>query len=208
MFTTTDRKIIAGLLVLVVGGLIAFNVYRHQKEAEKIAAQNELARLIPLQVINDSLNFKFVRVSSNLSDEIAKTSQLRKLLAQRDEKILMLASVPFVAKVESVYITLQHRPGQLAAFFDTTSEWWSLSGFIDTSSIIVTAFEARDSLTIAVTRSVDDLLYGYVQNHSPFVKVKNADFVIDAGQFIDKPSPLWKYAAIGEAVLLVLKFLK
>jgi hypothetical protein len=208
MFNTTERKIIAVLVLLIVFGGHWFNIYRHQNEVKKIASQNELARLIPLQAINDSLAVKFVRVSSNLEGEIVKSSQLKRLIAERDESILFLANLPAEVKIESVKVALKRTPGEFATYFDTTSIWWSVSGFIDSTSIMFTSFEARDSLTVAITRSVDDLLYGYVQNHSPYVKVHNADFVIDAGQFIDKPSSLWKYIAIGEAVLLVLKFLK
>jgi hypothetical protein len=208
MLNTIEKKIIAVLIVLVVGMVIAFNVYRHQKEAEKISTQNELARVIPFRAISESLGVGFVRVSSNLEGEIVKSSQLRKVIAQRDEKILFLANLPVEVKVESVKVALKRQPGEFATYFDTTSQWWSVSGIIDSTSILFTNFEARDSLTVAVTRSVDNLLYGYVQNHSPFVKVDSANFVIDASQFIEKPSSIWKYAAIGEAILLVLKFLK
>ncbi len=208
MLKKPQSKIILALSVVILGMLIAFIVYRGRTQEKKIAAQNELARVIPFRAISESLSVKYVRISSNLSDEIAKTSQLKKTVMNQKQTILMLTSFPMEAKVESVYVALKRRPGEFAVYFDTTSEWWSLSGIVDTSSLLVTNLEARDSITVALTRSADDLLYGYVQNHSPFVTIRNADFAIDASQFISRPSSVWKYAAIGEAVLLVLKFLK
>lgn len=194
MTKSKDAVLVAMILaVIVLAVLLWYQKSAHDKKI--LAANNELAAYIPLQRISDSLQFKVVRLSNDLGKEITKSSRLRRAIKERDQKILALASAKVEAKIESVIVPIQ-KEGSVA-YFDTTSRWFAISGFVDSLNIRFANIALEDSLSFVVTKSASDVVYGYVENHSPYVRVTNADFALDVSRFIEKQSDWWKYGALA-----------
>jgi hypothetical protein len=199
----TKTRLIIALCVIIAGGVIYFAIYRASESDKLQSAQNELARLIPLQTINDSLHFKIARTSEDLTQEIAKNSQLRKLVKSKNEEILFLAGLAMESKMkDTVRVGFDRREG-MTVFFDTTDTWIEIKGFVDTSALYFSDIRFRDSITVVVTKTVNDFLYGYVQNHSPYTRINNADFGIDLSLYVDRTSDWWKYGAVAAGAYIV-----
>jgi hypothetical protein len=196
--------IIALLVAIIVTGGIWWKISSAEHRNDLIQANNELASLFPLKRINDSLSTKVVSINNDLMQSVAKSSQLRKAIEAKDQKILTLISAKMEIKTDTVRIPVRYRDG-VVSYFDTTDTWMTIQGFFDSSSVTIATIAGRDSITVAITQAKNDILYGYVQNHSPYTLIHNADFQIDASQFIDKLSPYWKYAAIGGWTAILIK---
>jgi hypothetical protein len=203
MTLTTSEKIIAGLCAALVAVLVYHFIYAAQQDGKFIRANNELASLMPYKHISDSLGVRVATIGEDLDKSLAKNSQLARTIKEKDQKILALASVNVTARIDSVKIPTYVSAGR--TMFDTTNQWFNLQGIIDSASVLMTNIELRDSISVVVTKSVNDIVYGYAQTHNPYIKVTSAEFAIDLSAYIEKPSSFWKWVAIGEGILIVVK---
>lgn len=167
---------LVGVIVVLLGVIFYLN-RRHDAQIE--AANNQLANLIPLQHVNDSLAYRVAKMVSpeeaqRLMDE---KSQLRKTIQAKNEQILFLASTAMEARAESVYVPVYKRVGK-TFWFAKEDDWFSISGRADTSQVFLETIQTRDSITVAITRSEQGLLFGYLQNHSPYNRILNGDFAV------------------------------
>ena len=198
--------IVGVLITIIIAGGAFWTLDRDQHARDMVQANNDLAALFPLKKINDSLATKVVGVNKELIQSIAKSSQLRKVIEAKDQKILTLISAKMEIKTDTVRIPVRYRDG-FVSYFDTTDAWMTIQGFFDSSQVTIATIVGRDSITLAITEAKNNILYGYVQNHSPYTTIHNADFQIDASlylpqePFFKKVSPYIRAIALGSALL-------
>jgi len=183
------------LLVVLATVVTLWQLSDASQRKRVLEADNEIARLVPFVRLSDSLALRVAVVSRDLAGEMAKSSTLRREIAKRDQRILSLVSLRTESKVETLRIAVESEISR--AFFDTSNAWFDVGGWLDSSSVVIAQIAFRDSISVAISRAANNLFFGYVGNSSPYGSVLNAEFKLDASQFLEQPSPIWKWAAIG-----------
>ncbi len=185
---TLQTKIITALAagIMLLAGV--FYWYVGHRDDELMAANNELAKLIPLQHVNDSLAFRIAAMvpAEDIQDHLDKESQLAKMIAEKDQRILFLVNATTRTRIDSFPVPIV-RTVRRDGTFATGDYWFDVSGWLDSMNVHFDRFEVRDSITLAITQAREGILYGYIANHSPYNRIMNADFTIDSKQYFTPP---------------------
>lgn len=182
------KWLVIALLAVVSLGSLGFYLYKDQRDTEIRKANNDLAKLIPLQAVNDSLHYQIASMvpAEEIQKHLDKESQLAKTIKAQDQRILFLASASSESRVDSfpvLFVKVVGKPWM----FDKSDKWFHVSGIADSMGLFFDDFQTRDSLTFAITQSREGILYGYIANHSPYNHIMNADFMIDSKQYYTPP---------------------
>jgi hypothetical protein len=195
------KYLIGFLLLVILAGGTYWKIQSDRHERDFIQANNDLAALFPLKHINDSLAVKVTRLGTELEKEINAKSQLRRILTDKDQRIIALVAASQSSRADTVRIQVRERVG-VVSYFDSTNRWFQIAGWYDTTQISLQAIEFSDSLTFAIAEARNHILYGYVQNHSPYSRIGKADFAIDLSTYQDKPSWVQRYSPYVRAIAL------
>jgi hypothetical protein len=174
-----QTKLILGLIGAITLMIVGFFIIQASHDKQIIALNNEAAALVPLQRVNDSLSFRIARMvpSEELARQIAANSQLKKAIMGANQKILMLADASMESRAESIYVPVYLRK-EGVIYFQKEDLWFFIRGAADSTEVFIEQLRMHDSITVAITRSENGLLYGYLQNHSPYTYLVNANFAV------------------------------
>ena len=101
------KYLIGFLLLVILAGGTYWKIQSDRHERDFIQANNDLAALFPLKHINDSLAVKVTRLGTELEKEINAKSQLRRILTDKDQRIIALVAASQSSRADTVRIQVR-----------------------------------------------------------------------------------------------------